>query len=89
MEILSSLGAVGAVFALLAAVLFILRRRGLIQFRLPQTGGRERSLIEVMERRPLDASHTLIAIRCEGRRLLVATFPGGCTLLESAEESRS
>ncbi len=82
MGMLQQIGAVAVVLALLAATLWLLRRRGLAGV-LPSgnAGGRR---LERLERLPLGPQHTLHLIRLGDTALLVACSPGGCTLVHSA-----
>ena len=42
--------------------------------------------LEVIERVSLTAQHSLHLVRCDGKKLIVASSPGGCTLLEASDE---
>jgi flagellar biogenesis protein FliO len=71
------------VMGLLFAGLQLLRRRGLAQFR---TGLRLRKTprrLELLEKLPLTAQHSLHVVRMDGRSLLIGVSPSGCALLES------
>lgn len=88
MEQLQPFGAVVLVLAAMGLTLGWLRRRGIARFSFrPGRAGVPR-LIEVLETRPLGHGHTVFAVRSGERRLLVATYAGGCTLLESVREVR-
>jgi flagellar biogenesis protein FliO len=56
-----------------------LQRRGLARFE-----GRRRHL-EVLERVSLTAQHSLHLVRVDEKHVIVASGPGGCTLLETAK----
>ncbi|MGO9096568.1 MAG: flagellar biosynthetic protein FliO [Bryobacteraceae bacterium] len=83
MELLRQLAAVGVVFGLLAAALWVLRRRGLASrggiLRPRKGSGR----LESLERLALSPQHTLHLVRVQDRALLIGAHSGGCTLLES------
>jgi flagellar biogenesis protein FliO len=74
------------VFALLAA-LWLIRRRGLPPV-LRRGSARPARSLHVVERLALTPRHTLhllhVQIQSEGRELVVATHPEGCTLLMNA-----
>ncbi|MEQ1945891.1 MAG: flagellar biosynthetic protein FliO [Bryobacteraceae bacterium] len=73
------LAGVLAVFVLLGAVLWTLRRAGrLTGVTLPS--GRKRALSSV-DRLVLSPQHTLHLVRMGDREMIVATHPQGCTVL--------
>jgi flagellar biogenesis protein FliO len=84
MEGLREAGSVLLVFALLGAVLWALRRgrspRLADKRWWPRTAGRRPSL-QSLERLPLSPQHVLHLVEIDGRRLVVATHPQGCTFL--------
>jgi flagellar biosynthetic protein FliO len=80
MDFLEQLAAAGAVVLLLAMVLWWLRRSGLAS--LPLTRTRTRRL-ECLEKLPLGPQHTLHLVRLGDRELLLASTPGGCTVVDS------
>lgn len=84
MDSLSSILAVVFVLALLAGTLALLRSRGNAVLRLPGTGGPGRQL-EVLERVTMGPGHALHLVRVGGRKVLVATSPGGCQFLPEGE----
>lgn len=69
------------VLLLLAVTLWFLRRHG-IAGRLPARTGPARRL-EYLERLPLGPQHALHLIRWGETSLLVASSPGGCSLVGS------
>ncbi len=81
MDLIGQMASVGAVLALLALLLWWLRRRGIAAV-VPRRGGRRR--LENLERLPLGPQHTLHLIRLGEQALLVASSPGGCTLLATS-----
>jgi flagellar biogenesis protein FliO len=50
-----------------------------IHFQLP---GRAPRRMQVVERLPLTPQHSLHLVRIDGRLLVVASGPGGCSVLE-------
>lgn len=80
MDILGQAASVALVFALLGLAVWALgRHRG----RWHPAGARGRSSrIRVLERAALSPQHSLHLVRVGGHALLVACYPGGCTLLE-------
>jgi flagellar biogenesis protein FliO len=74
--------AVSAVLALLAAMLWWLRRKGLARY--APRGARKPDL-QAVERLALGPQHALHLVRLAGRGLLVGTSPAGCAVLESFE----
>jgi flagellar biosynthetic protein FliO len=81
MELVQELAAVGAVLALLAATLWLLRRRGFAGF-LPMKRPAGRRL-ECLERLSLGPHHTLHLVRVGDTALLLASTPSGCGLVQS------
>ncbi len=71
------------VIAVLYAVLFVLRRKGIVHssgaFR--RTGSRRR--IEVLERAALTSNHSLHLVRFMDGAILIAVSPAGCTVLHT------
>jgi flagellar biosynthetic protein FliO len=81
MELAEQITMVLAVFALLGALLWFLKRRGFASLRLaPRRGGSARR-VEVLERVPLTPQHVLHLVRVSDKVLLIGTAPSGCTLL--------
>ena len=78
---IGQMAAVAGVLTLLALTLWFLRKRGLAGV-LPARGKRVRRL-ECLERLPLGPHHTLHLVRIGDVSLLVASSPGGCTLVQS------
>ena len=66
-----------AVPGALAALLWWLQRRGMTRF--TQAGKARR--MQVVERLPLTAQHSLHLVRIEDKLLIVASAPGGCSVL--------
>ena len=75
--------AVFTVLALLFGSLQWLRRRGIAQ--VPAGARRRRRFrrLELLEKLPLTAQHSLHVVRIDGRSILIGVSPAGCALLES------
>jgi flagellar biogenesis protein FliO len=80
MEMARQVISVLAVFALLGAMLWMLRNGGFARFRGFGVKARVRQL-ESVERLVLTANHSLHLIRIGGKEVVVATHPQGCALL--------
>lgn len=78
MEFLQQSLAVLTVFAALAGTVWILRKRGMAQLILTPKGTRR---MQVIERLPLTGQHALHLIQIEDKILIVASAPGGCSVL--------
>jgi flagellar biosynthetic protein FliO len=81
MELTEQIAMVLAVFALLGALLWFLKRRGLASLNLGPRRGPSGRRIEVLERVPLTPQHVLHLVRVSDKVLLIGTAPSGCTLL--------
>ncbi len=77
MELFRQFFSVLAVFALLGAALWALRRGGFASLR----ARREGRLLKSVERLPLTPQHALHLVKIGGRQVVVATHPQGCALL--------
>ena len=80
MDIVRQVLAVGFVFALLWAALWLLRRRGALNIRMPRSS-RDRGLLESRAKLSLSAQHSLHVMRADDRQLVVAVHPSGVSLL--------
>ena len=78
---LGQMTAVTGVLALLGLTLWFLRRCGVPGTRSARNGPARR--LECVERLPLGPHHTLHLIRMGEASLLVASSPGGCSLVHS------
>jgi flagellar biogenesis protein FliO len=78
-----SFGAVFLVMALLGGALFLLKKRGAASFRLPRMSSATPRQLEVIERVTLGPHHALHLVRVGDRRVLVATAPSSCQVIES------
>jgi flagellar biosynthetic protein FliO len=74
------MAAVAGVLALLGLTLWFLRRRGIAGIAPVRKAGRR---LECLERLPLGPHHTLHLVRMGETALLVASSPGGCSLVQS------
>ena len=86
MESIQQTLAVVLVLGLLGGVLWWLRRKGVAQFALKTPGIGKRRSIQVIERTALTPQHSLHLVRVEGRTMLIAASPGGCSILEGFTE---
>lgn len=73
--------AVLMVMGLLFGALHWLRRRGIAGF--PTRLRRVPRRLQLIEKLPLTAQHSLHVVRMDDRALLIAVSPSGCSLLES------
>ena len=83
MELFEQLSMVVAVLALLAGMLWVLRRKGVAAFRLGGSRNGSNRSLQLVERLALTPNHSLHLVRVADRTLLIGVAPGGCTLLES------
>ena len=93
MDVLRQVFSVLLVFSLLGAVLWVLRRGGKISFRGfgfagKRAPGHTKSIVAV-ERMALTPNHTLHVVRFNGRDVLIATHPQGCTLVTEQAAERA
>jgi hypothetical protein len=93
MDVLRQVLSVLLVFSLLGAVLWMLRRGGRISLQgfTLRSLARKRALgnsksIVAVERLALTPQHTLHIVRINGREVLVATHPQGCSVVTIATE---
>jgi len=80
METMAQAAVALGVLALLGGALFWLRKGGIAAWPTPARAGRR---MQSLERLPLSPQHSLHLVRVGERTLVVATSPGGCTLLDS------
>jgi flagellar biogenesis protein FliO len=86
MEYLQQTLAVLAVFGILGASLWWLRRRGIANIAaisMPASKKSSRVLSQI-ERLPISPTHSLHLVRMADRAILVASWPGGCQAIESS-----
>ncbi|MGA3188946.1 MAG: flagellar biosynthetic protein FliO [Bryobacteraceae bacterium] len=92
MDVLRQVFSVLLVFSLLGAVLWGLRRGGKVSFRRVFAGtrsqGHTRSMV-ALERLSLTPQHTLHMLRVNGREVLIATHPQGCTVISGEAAERA
>ena len=79
MDVMRQFAGIAVTLALLAGLLFWLRRKGLTQWR----GGSGARVMEVIESKALGPGHTLHLVRVADRVMSLATHSGGCTLLDA------
>ena len=84
MDALQPVLAVVFVLILLGGTLLLLRKRGAASFNLPKLGGAQRRM-ELIERLPLSAQHSLHLVKIDGQIVLIATAPGGCSIVKDSE----
>jgi flagellar biosynthetic protein FliO len=75
--------AVFLVLALLLAALWLVRRKGLAGMSLSLARPARTRRMQVVERIPLTAQHSLHLVSVSGRMLVIAVSPGGCNRLAS------
>ena len=83
MDVLRQVFSVLLVFSLLGVVLWALRRGGRIDFSglaKKRVLGNTRAMVAI-ERLPLTPQHTLHMVRVNGREILIATHPQGCSVV--------
>jgi flagellar biogenesis protein FliO len=83
MQLAEQMGMVLLVFALLGALLWFSKRRGLAAFSIGARRGGSGRRLEVLERVSLTPQHALHLVRVSDRTVLIATAPSSCTLLDS------
>ena len=91
MDVLRQVFSVLLVFSLLGAALWALRRGGRISFQAlawKRALGNTKSLAAV-ERLALTPQHMLHLVRINGREILVATHPQGCSVVTTAVAERA
>jgi flagellar biogenesis protein FliO len=80
MELTRQFAAIAFVFALLAAVLWMLRRNGVVS---RTWRPRANTVLEVVEHVSLGPAHRLHLVRVADRAVLIATHASGSTLVDS------
>ena len=83
MQLTEQIGMVLLVFALLGGLLWFSKKRGLAAFSIGARRGGDARRLEVLERVPLTAQHSLLLVRVADRTVLIATAPSSCTLLDA------
>ena len=76
----------GAILLSMAALLWCLKKYGLVARASARRAGRR---LEILERLPLAPQHTLHLVRAGEQILVVGCSPGGCTVLEKWPGDRS
>lgn len=77
------------VLALLAATLWVLKKRGFANVSLLARGNARASKkqLEIVDRLPLSPQHSLHLVRVADRMLLIGLAPSGCSLLTECTPS--
>ena len=83
MQLTEQIGMVLLVFALLGGLLWFAKRRGMATFALGARRSSAGRRLEVLERIPLTAQHSLVLARVGERTVLIGTAPSSCTLLDA------
>jgi hypothetical protein len=91
LDLLPQIGAILAVFGLLGATLWFLRKRGALRsngalpfaLRGPRLSGKPK-LLEHADRLQLSPTHSLSVIKMGDRAILIGTSPAGFCLVESS-----
>ena len=83
MEFLRQGAAIALVFGLLCAALWVLRKKGAVQFRGPKSKG-GRDLLQLRGRLMLTAQHSVHCVRIGQRDFVLGVHPSGITLLGDA-----
>jgi flagellar biogenesis protein FliO len=81
MEPLQQAAAVLLVLVLLGAAIYALRAKGLVTMLRRSSGGTNQRQLESIDRLPLTPHHSLHLVRVEGRTVLIAVSPGGCSIV--------
>jgi flagellar biogenesis protein FliO len=89
MEPMQQATAVLLVLVLFAGTLYALRGKGLQMVFSRRVAGGNQRLLQSLERLPLTPQHSLHLVRVDGRTILVAVSPNGCSILDqtSAEST--
>jgi len=83
MEFLRQGAAIALVFGLLCAALWVLRKKGAVQFPGPKSQG-GRDLLQLRGRLMLTAQHSVHCVRIGQRDFVLGVHPSGITLLGDA-----
>jgi flagellar biogenesis protein FliO len=70
------------VLAALGIALYVLRSKGMVQFKNRGRSDAKTRRLQSIERLPLTAQHSLHLVRVAGRLVLIAVSPGGCSVLD-------
>jgi hypothetical protein len=82
MELYNQLTIVAFVIVVLGATLYVLRKRGLVQFSPGRGFSSAQRSLRVEDRILLTPQYGLCVVRWEDRKLLVAFSPSGCQVLD-------
>mgnify|MGYP000076625669 CR=1 FL=1 len=83
MELWTRLAVACGAAAIVAALLWALRRRHHVSFRLASAGGGRGRALSREERVLLTPHHSVHLVRVGARALIVAAFTGGCAVLDA------
>ena len=72
------------VLGLLGVMLWWLRSKGLAQFAMKLPQGSRAKHMKAIERLALTPHHSLHLVQVDGRTVLIAASPGGCSILDGA-----
>lgn len=86
MESIQQVLAVFGVLAALGGTLYWLRHKGMAQISLKGISRNSRKRMQSIERLALTPQHSLHLVSVGSRVLLVAVSPGGCSILENAQD---
>ncbi len=87
MEPLQQSAAVLLVLVLLGAAIYALRTKGMAMILRRSSGGARQRQLESIDRLPLTPHHSLHLVRVEGRTVLIAVSPGGCSMVDRGSEN--
>ncbi len=82
METVQPILAIVFVLALLGGTLYWLRVKGLVRFSGTAIVRQSSKHMQALERLSLTPQHSLHLVSVDGRTLLVAISPGGCTVID-------
>jgi len=88
MEFLRQGTALALVFGLLCAALWVLRKKGAVQFRGPRSPA-ARDLLQLRGRLMLTAQHSVHCVRIGQREFVLGVHPSGITLLGDAWSAKA
>ena len=83
MELIPQFFAILLVLALLGAVMWLLRRKNLLQFSLSGKAAAGLQHLQTVERLHLTPQHAVFLLRLGDRAVLMSSHAAGCTLLET------
>src|SRR5277367_2765001 len=87
MEPLQQAAAVLLVLILLGAAIYALRAKGMAMMLRGVSVRKNQRQLESIDRLPLTPQHSLHLVRVEGRTVLIAVSPGGCSMVDRGAEN--